>query len=744
MPRLRSVRARIIVTFSLLMLLLIGISLASVFLRPQTAQVNVDADAVRKASATAAALADIDTELTLQLEVLRAYPVTKDWSFADTYRSSIARVEASVQEAKDLQGDSADPQTLATLDDIARGVSRIGVDGDGLFIYTDVSDVEQATEARSQIEGEIADLRPVVADLISEQQRQMDLALASTAGGGGGGLLLWAPLGLAGLVFVVGVWSALALARSILRPLAALQAGTRLIARGETTTMAHISGPKEFESLAKNLNRMLVALLAKETAETGVAKAEARYRQLLERMADLVFRVDIQKGLTYANPVWEKVTGFTLEDLASGPEIVGRLVHPDHWQSFVALWKAMLSGNMPEGPLALKCLRKDGQTIWLTFSFAATYDENSRVVAIEGIARDTTMLSHLAKEVRQRDDQLRLFISLSNAVATAIGFDEATDRALEAVLELLPRAEAGFLMAYNRHRDLLELRAVRGLDQKIMSKLIVKPGEGLIGKAFQTGETELYSSIKNLTAAGSLGPEGGNLIKQAAAESGSPQSIMCAPLGIGERPFGCLVLVAFSEGSFQASDLDLLQAAAAQVALPLENAQLRAETELKAITDGLTGLYNRAYFHQRLGEEVERAKRYKHGLAVIIADIENLKSYNEARGQEAGDKVLLLVADSVRSQMRRSDVACRYSDDEFAAILMHADSARAQTVIERMAKSLTNKLKGLNDPATADLSLSAGLASCPDDATTADDLVRLADISLYSSKLGEPKAAQKV
>jgi len=739
MPKLRSVRARIIVTFSLLMLLLIGISALSVF-RPQTAQVNPDA--AKKASGTAAALADIDTEFSLQLEVLRAFPVTKDWSFAETFRNSVARVGAAVEEAKSLQGDSVDPQTLATLDDIANRVTNIGIQGDAVFLFTNASDTKQAAETRSQIEDEIASLRPVVAELISEQQRQLDIALASKASGGG--LPLWVVLGFAGLVLVVGVWSALALARSILRPLEALQTSARLIAKGETTTMAQVSGPKEFESLAKNLNRMLVALLAQETAETGVAKAEARYRQLAERMADLVFRVDIQKGLTYANPAWEKVTGFTLEDLASGLQIVGRLVHPDHWQSFVALWKAMLSGNMPEGPLALRCLRKDGETIWLTFSFVPIYEEE-RLVAIEGTARDITVLSQLVKEVRQRDDQLRLFINLSNAVATAMGFDETTDRALEAVLELLQGADAGFLMAYNRHRDLLELRAVRGLDQKIMSKLVVKPGEGLIGKAFQTGEPELYSSIKNLTAAGSLGPEGGALLKQAAGESGLPQSIMCAPLGIGERPFGCLVLVTFSEGSaFQVSDLDLLQAAAAQVALPLENAQLRAETELKAITDGLTGLYNRAYFHQRLGEEIERAKRYELSLAVIIADIDNLKSYNDARGEAAGDKVLLLVADAVRSQMRRSDVACRYSGDEFAAILMHTDSARSQIVIERIGKSLAHKLKELNDPATADLSLSAGLASYPDDATTADDLVRLADISLYSSKLGKPKAAQKV
>ncbi len=742
MPGLRSVRARIITTFSLLMLLLIGISLLSVF-RFGNDESDVDVGAIEKATLTAAALRDIDAEFTLQLETLRAFPVTKDWSFAEAFRESVARVKVDVEDAQALQSDSADPQALAALDDIARQIEEIELQGEGAFMFTEVDAAEQATTARSQVEGSIASLRPVVTELISEQQRQMDLALPSTASNGD--LLLWALLGSAGLVFVVSGWSTLALMRSILRPLASLQASARAIASGNVATRPQVSGAAEFESLARDLDRMIVALLAKETAETGVAKAETRYRQLAERTADLVFRVDIQKGLTYANPAWEKVTGFTLEELASGPEIVGRLVHPGHWQSFVALWKALLSGNVPEGPLALKCLHKDGQTIWLTFSFLPIYDEDDRLVAIEGTGRDTTMLSHLVKEVRQRDDQLRLFLNLSNAAATAIGFDEAADKALEAVLELLPRAEAGFFMAYNRHKDLLEVHAVRGLDQKVMSKLIAKPGEGMIGEAFQSGETQLHSSIEELTAAGGLGPEGEDLFKQATGKSSLPQSIVCAPLGISERPFGCLVLVTFSEGpSFQTSDLDVLQAATAQVALPLENAHLRAETELRAITDSLTGLYNRAYFHQRLGEEIERAKRYEHGVVVMIADIDNFKSYNDARGQAAGDKVLCLAADSIRSQMRRSDIACRYSGDEFAAILMHTDSNKAQIILERIGKSLASKLKELKDPATADLSLSAGLACYPDDATTTDDLVRLADISLYSAKLDGSKATQTV
>jgi diguanylate cyclase (GGDEF)-like protein/PAS domain S-box-containing protein len=704
---------------------------------------QVDAGTVEKASLTAATLANIDTEFTLQLETLTNFPETKDWSLANEFRDSIARVETAVQEAQALQTDPADSQTLATLDEIAKGVKEISIAGESVFLLTDADQPEQAATARSQIEDLIANLRPMLAELSSEPQRQIDLALASKSSEDP--LLLWALLGLAGLALVVGMWSAVWLPRSVLRPLASIQASVRAIASGDVATRPRISGSPEFESLAKDLDRMTVALLAKETAEAGIARAEAKYRQLAERTADLVFRIDLQKGLTYANPAWERVTGFTLEELASGPEIVGRIIHPDQWQPFVTLWRTVLSGNMPEGPLALKCLHKNGQTLWLTFNILPTYDENRHLISIEGSGRDTTMISHLVREVRQRDDQLRLFLNLSNAAATAAGFDEAADKALEAVLELLPQAEAGFLMAYNRYRQSLEVHAVRNLDQKTLSKLAVKPGEGLIGQTFQSGETQLFNSMEKLAAAGGLASQADDLLKKAAEESGAPQSIVCVPLGIGESPFGCLVLVNFSEGAFfQPSDLDLLQAAASQIAVPLENARLRAETELRAITDDLTGLYSRAYFHQRLSEEIERAKRYKHGLAVIIADIDNFKGYNDARGQAAGDTVLRLAADSLRSQMRRSDVACRYSGDEFAAILMHADPARTEVVLERIAKSLAKKLSELKDPTTADLSLSAGLACYPDDATTADDLVRLADISLYSAKLSNSKAPQAV
>jgi two-component system cell cycle response regulator len=159
-----------------------------------------------------------------------------------------------------------------------------------------------------------------------------------------------------------------------------------------------------------------------------------------------------------------------------------------------------------------------------------------------------------------------------------------------------------------------------------------------------------------------------------------------------------------------------------------------AEREVRAITDGLTGFYNHAHFYQRLAEELERSKRYNHSFAVVMMDVDNFKQYNDSRGHQAGDEALCLVADCIRKAIRRSDLAFRYSGDEFAAILSHADSSKAQAVANRISRDITKSLKQIDDGAATRLGLSAGVACFPDDATTADDLVRVADTALYDAK----------
>jgi diguanylate cyclase (GGDEF)-like protein/putative nucleotidyltransferase with HDIG domain len=171
---------------------------------------------------------------------------------------------------------------------------------------------------------------------------------------------------------------------------------------------------------------------------------------------------------------------------------------------------------------------------------------------------------------------------------------------------------------------------------------------------------------------------------------------------------------------------------------------------VRAITDGLTGLYNHAHFYQRLAEEIERSNRYNHGFAVVMMDIDAFKRFNDSRGHQAGDKMLRLVADCIRAGLRRSDIPFRYGGDEFTAILLKADSSRAQAIAQRINTRIAAKLKDMGDAAAAWLGLSAGVACFPEDATTADELVRIADAALYEAKrlawargaTGQEQAAQ--
>ncbi len=165
-----------------------------------------------------------------------------------------------------------------------------------------------------------------------------------------------------------------------------------------------------------------------------------------------------------------------------------------------------------------------------------------------------------------------------------------------------------------------------------------------------------------------------------------------------------------------------------------EREKLNAELELRAITDSLTDLYDHAHFYQRLAEEIDRSKRYKHGFAVVMMDVDDFKRFNDSRGHQAGDEMLHLVAECIRSGLRRSDIAFRYGGDEFVAILPHADAAKARAAVNRMNERITKRVKRMDGEAAARLSLSAGVACFPDDGTTTDDLVRVADAALYSAK----------
>ena len=166
--------------------------------------------------------------------------------------------------------------------------------------------------------------------------------------------------------------------------------------------------------------------------------------------------------------------------------------------------------------------------------------------------------------------------------------------------------------------------------------------------------------------------------------------------------------------------------------------QLRAQYETamdSAIKDGLTGLYNHAYFKRFLEIEVKRAIRQTYSTALIMMDLDDFKELNDRLGHLAGDVILRESAKIIKSSTREIDLAVRYGGEEFAIVLPYAGKNSALSVAERIRSSIESHrftLAGVPDP--EHMTISIGIATCPEDALSIEALIQKADTMLYQAK----------
>jgi diguanylate cyclase (GGDEF)-like protein len=153
-------------------------------------------------------------------------------------------------------------------------------------------------------------------------------------------------------------------------------------------------------------------------------------------------------------------------------------------------------------------------------------------------------------------------------------------------------------------------------------------------------------------------------------------------------------------------------------------------TERSAVSDGLTGLFNHAYFLQALRQEVLRSKRHGLKAALMLLDLDDFKRVNDERGHVEGDRVLMRSAAIVRDSVREIDVAARYGGEEFAVLLPDTSRLGAFVVAERIRRRIEERFVRTRTP----LTVSGGIAIFPDDAGAPADLIVQADAGLYGAK----------
>jgi diguanylate cyclase (GGDEF)-like protein len=154
--------------------------------------------------------------------------------------------------------------------------------------------------------------------------------------------------------------------------------------------------------------------------------------------------------------------------------------------------------------------------------------------------------------------------------------------------------------------------------------------------------------------------------------------------------------------------------------------------QLNAITDPLTGLYNRRLFNESFERELNRAKRYSLPLGLVLMDMHRFKEVNDKHGHPRGDEVLRVAAATLKKALRTSDFAFRIGGDEFALVLPQTDAPQALALSRRVETVFAESLKALQ--LTVTVGMDHGVANYPQDADNSEDLIRIADERLYERK----------
>lgn len=180
-----------------------------------------------------------------------------------------------------------------------------------------------------------------------------------------------------------------------------------------------------------------------------------------------------------------------------------------------------------------------------------------------------------------------------------------------------------------------------------------------------------------------------------------------------------------------------LRTKALQDELRVKNSQLEdllSKVEYMAITDALTGLYNRRRFHDALSKEYDRSKRYSTPFSLVMLDIDHFKSVNDVYGHHIGDMVLRETAKVIQKSCRDVDTAARFGGEEFVVILPNTERDNALIGAERMRENV-EKLRF--PEMDRKITVSIGISGLPDpDVDTEDKLIRCADMALYRAKQG--------
>jgi two-component system cell cycle response regulator len=268
---------------------------------------------------------------------------------------------------------------------------------------------------------------------------------------------------------------------------------------------------------------------------------------------------------------------------------------------------------------------------------------------------------------------------------------------------------------------------IAGLPQNLYRVTAASPADGPRAVVQHQADMVILDSTASREHLSALRDEDNNLATLAAVPPDDPElRVRLLDWGVSElliRPF-------------DSREVGLRAARLIKQKMELRALEERYRKALSAASnDSMTQLSNHGYFRRFLELELKRSRRQNHPTSLIMLDIDDFKSKNDNFGHAAGDMILIEAASRIKRSLREIDLAARYGGEEFAVVLPYTDRAGAAVVAERIRAAIAScTFPDVASRQPLGVTASLGLAVCPDDAVSPEDLIRFADDLLYRAK----------
>lgn len=340
----------------------------------------------------------------------------------------------------------------------------------------------------------------------------------------------------------------------------------------------------------------------------------------------------------------------------------------------------------------------------------------------------------LLAAMRRTVEQLSAFNEIAKALTSTLEVREVMALVMQKVSELLQPGNWSLVLQDEVTQELyFELCVGQGAER--LKGLRFRVGEGIAGSVFASGAARLVENVE-------VDPSFSRRFDEATAFR--TRSVLAVPLRSRGKILGVIELVnGDGRPAFTQEDLQIISGVADYAAIAIENARLFERLQQLTIADEHTGLFNARHLRAVLEAEVARARRFHHPVSLIFLDLDGFKEVNDTHGHLIGSALLAEVGTLIQKTIRHVDVAFRYGGDEFAVVLIETAQDGARIMAERLRTSFAQQR--FMDHRGMDISLttSVGVATFPDHAAGATELLEAADAAMYRAK-GEGKNAVRM